>query len=272
LRLLKSICTVTYCLDWDDGPRTLQESLLIVQKAASLGVKQILVTPHVGRSFGNNAERASRDIAAATAWVQSAIDSAGIKVHLIAAAELTLSPLDTVARVKAEPWLLFGGDKRYVLVESPLHLWPDWADQVLFELSLQNITPIIAHPERLTDVQKDISPMQRAISCGALLQVTARSLVGPERKTQECCRRLLQAGLVSVVASDAHSAKYPMPGEVTEEVCALVGESMAEQILVGNPHAILTGAPLAALMPVVKPAKTHFGPRRLIARLMNRGK
>ena len=31
--------------DWDDGPRTLDESLRMAQRAEMLGVKQILVTP-----------------------------------------------------------------------------------------------------------------------------------------------------------------------------------------------------------------------------------
>jgi protein-tyrosine phosphatase len=249
--------------DWDDGPRTVEDSLRLAAKAASVGIKKILVTPHVGRSFGSRPERASRDIAPATAHLQSQVDDAGIGVQLIPGAELTLSSVDFVKRVVEEPWLWFGGKRRYVLVESPLHIWPDWADRILFELSLQGITPIIAHPERLSDIQKDLDAMEQAVARGALLQITARSLVGSDRKVKDCCRRLLVAGLVSVVASDSHSAKHLMPGEVKAELCALVGDTAAHQMLTDNPRAILAGDPLSTPLPHASPQ--NLGSRSLDA-------
>jgi protein-tyrosine phosphatase len=232
---------------WDDGPRTPDEALRMAAKAASVGVRKILVTPHVGRSFGDREEKPARDIAAATRELQRHIDEARIAVQLVPGAELTLSPVDLAARVATEPELSFGDKHRYALVESPIHIWPEWAAQVLFEFSLKNITPIIAHPERLEDVQKDISVMQEAVGRGALLQITARSLVGAQRKTKACCHRLLEAGLVAVVASDGHSSKHIWPADVEAELRAITGSAAAHQILVANPRSILAGERASAV-------------------------
>lgn len=244
--------------DWDDGPPTLADSLRLAHKAAGLGIRQILATPHVGRAFGDRPEPASGDIAAAVATLQEHFKQAGIPIELVPGAELTLAPVDFVQRVVQEPWLAFGSGRRYVLVESPFHFWPEWADQVLFELSLQNITPIIAHPERLADVQKETNFMQSLVNRGALLQITARSLVSSQHRLKECCRRLLQAGLVSIVASDAHSSRHPLSREIGAEIEALVGQAAARQILVENPHAILTGAVLATPAPVTPQRKSGW--------------
>lgn len=246
---------------WDDGPRCVEESLLLARKAADTGIKRILVTPHVGRAFGTRPERPAQCIKAAIELLQEQIDEYGIEIELVPGAELTLSPVDFVERVFAEPWLTFGDKRRYVLVESPSHFWPEWADQVLFELSLQDITPIIAHPERLADAQKDIDFLRELVSRGVLLQITARSIVSSQRQIKACCRQLLEAGLVAVVASDAHVARHIWPYEVEKEITAIIGEEAAQQIMVENPRAILDGEtlpPPVAIAPPRKPGLVGF--------------
>lgn len=246
---------------WDDGPRCVEESLRLARKAADTGIKRILVTPHVGRTFGSRPERPPQYIKAAVELLQEQIDEYGIAIELVAGAELTLSAVGFVERVVAEPYLAFGKRKRYVLVESPFHFWPEWATQVIFELSLQDITPIIAHPERLTDAQKDIDFLREMVNRGVLLQITARSFVSSQRQVRACCRQLLEAGLVAVVASDAHVARHIWPREVEQQMIAIIGEGAAQQILVDNPRVILDGdilAPPVAVAPPRKPGLAGF--------------
>lgn len=252
---------------WDDGPPCVEESLHLARKAADSGIKRILVTPHVGRAFGSRPERPAQCIVAGVKLLQEQIDECGIEIELVPGAELTLSPIDFVERVIAEPWLTFGGKRRHVLVESPFHFWPEWASQILFELALHEITPIIAHPERLSDAQKDTGFLRELVSRGVLLQITARSVVTSQRQIKACCRQLLEAGLVAIVASDAHVARHIWPREVEKEIIAIVGEAAAQQILVENPRAILDGetlTPPAAITPPRKPGlmgffQLHFG-------------
>lgn len=242
--------------DWDDGPRTLELSLEMASRASQCGVRRIVVTPHVGRAFGP-VERSAGDIPAATSALQREIRANGIDLELVPGAEIMLSVPDLPTRVKNEPWLTVGGGNRYLLVEAPTNVWSDTADNLLFELSLGGLTPIIAHPERLTDVQKDIGIMERAVERGAVLQVTARSLVGSNRPAKECSHRLLRAGLVSLVASDAHKAQHLWPPETVSALREIVGDAAAARILKENPLAVLEGERIMPL-PAKPPAPKRF--------------
>lgn len=243
---------------WDDGPRDREESLRMAARAAQSGLKTILVTPHVDRRLSSAPERAPQDIPAATAALEGEIRASGIEIRLVPAAELHLGTANLPQRIAAEPWLTVGGQGRYALVESPVRHWPDYAEQMLFQISLQGVTSIIAHPERLVDVQKDIGIMEKVVSQGALLQITARSLTGDERATKQCSLRLLEAGLVSFVASDAHSSRSVLPGEAESVLRSTVGDDAARQILVDNPRLALAGQPLPVReAPVLPPQRTR---------------
>lgn len=226
--------------DWDDGPRTLRDSLSMAARAASCGVRCIVATPHEGRYF-RNIERSSRDVPQAVDLLRQAIAAEGISLSVVPGAEVMLSVPNLVERAKIEPWLTIGGQQRYMLVEAPADAWSESADKILFELSLCGITPIIAHPERLVDVQKNFRIMRGVVERGAHLQVTARSLISNNRCVRQCCHRLLAEGLVSFVASDAHRPEHLWPTEVLDSLYEAVGEDAALQMLLANPRAVLAG-------------------------------
>ncbi len=92
---------------------------------------------------------------------------------------------------------------------------------------------------------------------GALLQITARSLLdGDGRATKRCSLRLLEFGMVGLVASDAHSARSTWPGAVQDIIEAAVGRDQARRILFDNPRAILAGLPIPATNALQKPRRS----------------
>ena len=213
----------------------------LAAKAVNFGIQTILVTPHVGRSFGSRAEREADQIAVATANLEREINSCGVAINLVPGAELILTP-GLANRVAKEPWLTVGGQGRHVLVECPFSSWSEEMDRILFELSLLGLTPIVAHPERLSDVQQDLSLIKAVAGRGAMLQITARSLTGSDRRTRKCSEQMLAAGIVSLVASDAHGERHVAINDVAPQIRAAVGEAAAHRILVENPNQILSGA------------------------------
>lgn len=220
----------------------------------------IVVTPHVGRGFRGRPERLTADIAAATAELQRELKTRQVAIELLAGAEVMLDSSRIAARLGTELELTVGGKGRYALVEFPAGKWPRYATRMLHEIQLQGITPIIAHPERLQDIQQDIDVVANAVNQGVLLQVTARSVVGGDRRSKQSCHRLLQAGLVSFVASDAHSSEAIFPSEVWSALSKLVGEDITRQILVDNPKLVIAGKPV----PMGDPAR--FAAARKAAR------
>jgi protein-tyrosine phosphatase len=242
---------------WDDGPDVLEASLQMAARAADSGLRKILVTPHVGRALSAAQEPSPQEIPAAVARLQAQINNAGIDIELVPGAEVLLTPELMVKRLSDEPWLSVAGRQRYILVEFPLNEWPHWGDDILFQISVQGITPILAHPERLHEVQKDPTMIRGLVERGVALQLTARSVVGAERTSKTCSRQLLEAGLVSIIASDAHSPRHILPtsDQVVQSLCDMIGDDAARQILVDNPNRVLNGE---AVMPAT-PAPSSRG-------------
>ena len=79
--------------------------------------------------------------------------------------------------LKADPLATFG-DGKYMLIEFHIHHIPEIQKQVLFDLKMSGVTPIIAHPERYKQVQENITLAYDWLNAGCLLQVDAGSVLG----------------------------------------------------------------------------------------------
>src|SRR6266702_7662476 len=96
---------------------------------------------------------------------------------------------------------------------------------------------------------------------GCLVQVTAASFLGRVGKQAKAfADRLLELGLVHVVASDAHDTKHRPPSlkEACEYVSRVCGPARAEMLFVKNPGAVLTGDEVETSYEVAAPPKKWF--------------
>lgn len=230
---------------WDDGPKTLELSLEMVRRAGEAGVEYIFATPHVGRAF-KGVEHPAHTIPQGVEALQQAIDEQGINVKIVPGAEVMLGSVDILKEPALKPEWTYSGKGKYILVESPFGAWPDFGNNLLYEISRRGAIPIIAHPERYANVQKNREILSAAIGQGALLQITADSLLGNQapKPMQQCALALLEAGWAHFVASDSHSSTAALPASTAELLIERVGEARARQILETNPLAVLNGKPL----------------------------
>ena len=133
----------------------------------------------------------------------------------------------------------------------PTHVPPE-AAEVLFELRLEGVTPVIAHPERNPAFWARPEDAVALRAQGALLQVTAGSLTGLfRRESSDCAKALARAGAVDVLASDCHRSDRRPPG-LSEAVAVLtkwIGRRATERATTDVPEALLAGraAPEGAL-------------------------
>ena len=229
--------------DWDDGPDTLDDALAMAQRAADAGMKIVFATPHVGRDFRRRKQkRPARVIAEGVASLQNAIDERGIALQVLPGAEILLGSVDVQERLPDELELTYGHKGKFALIESPFPTWPPFGWQVVQTMSSHGVTPVIAHPERYLDVQKDPKIMEQIINAGGVIQITADAILGASTKPmRDCCFRLLRDGQVSLVASDAHSIKNHLPLDCVSKVIEIVGEDAARTIFVDNPRRLLAG-------------------------------
>lgn len=220
----------------DDGPADMETSVGIGLLMAREGIRAVISTSH-------SAEAAAvgyKGMRARLEEVRAAWRAAEIDIRLELGIEIFLRP-DTVDDLKARRlWTMSGS--RYVLVEFPYQPWPAYADSALFALQLAGYVPILAHPERYTAIQADLTKMYALAERGVLAQVTAAALVGEHgAPTKKCAEMLLRHNMVQFIATDAHSAKWRSP-RVREALMLaelMVGVELVEMMAQTNPARVL---------------------------------
>ncbi len=203
----------------DNGPRTMSGSLMMVSAAMQAGVTSIVCTPHC-------ADQHFRFEQAWQAFLQLKHRVAAIPgaPRLTMGFEVGYHKLKSLG-MDAAPQL--GNGFGEFLLELPAGALPlDWSYMVR-QLQQAGFKVIIAHPERCKEVQSDIGIARRFVDAGCELQIAAVNIeagfFSAERRT---AKKLVQAGLVAHVASEAH---VPEDYEVFAEAWELYGMANSEQ-------------------------------------------
>ena len=237
----------------DDGATSLDVSVAMAKVAAEQGTKVILATPH----RKDVTERSSvQDIAQLVEDINGELRNQGIGLSVLLGMEnhLDLELPDEFASGRALPI----NGTRYILVEMPFFGRPNYAEDVLFRLQLQGLTPVLAHPERIEAFQRDTDLLVSLVERGMLCQVTAGSFVGHfGNEVRRFSNVLLANGLVHLIASDAHfpdGARSPKLRLGVDAVQAIVGPERAMAMVVDTPKAILENLDVA-IEPPTSPEK-----------------
>ena len=206
--------------------------------AAGDGTKVMLATPH----RRDVTERSSvSHVRAPLDDMNAEIRSHGIDLTLLLGMENHLD-VDIPDEVSAGRALPINGS-RYIRVEMPFFGRPNYAEEVLFKLQLQGLTPVLAHPERIEAFQREPELLTRLVERGSLVQITAGSILGRfGRPVRRFTHTLLQGGLVHVIASDTHFPDGPRSPVMSDGVAAaaeVVGQERASAMVVDTPKAIL---------------------------------
>jgi protein-tyrosine phosphatase len=229
----------------DDGAETLEDALAMARMAAADGTRVLCATPHVT----TRAELAGAGmIPGRVAALQADIDAAGISLRLAQGAEVF--PMDGIAEaLEAGAPLTLGNGGRYMLVDLPFSLLPPWLGQFLFGLQTHNITPILAHPERVLPVQCDVTIIESYVRRGILLQVNAGSILGRHgAQAAETGLTLLRLHWAQFLASDAHSPRSRRPGlsAAVQILRAYLDEQEIADLTTNNGQRVLDGDPVPA--------------------------
>ena len=230
----------------DDGARSLEESLKMAEIAAADGIEQMVATPHLFNGLSNDPEPA--EICDRIAELQSGI---GEKLKILPGCEAHMTH-DIADRAKSRRVMALNRCN-YLLVEFPQFTVPVGADEVFYRLQLQGFHPILVHPERNLQIQKQASLVADYIARGVFTQVTAMSMAGefgvPARK---CAETLLEHNCVHFLATDTHrpSKRPPILSRGRDAAAAIVGKEKANRLVYDNPLAVVEGRPLEVDGPI----------------------
>lgn len=231
--------------DLDDGAVTLEESLAMARMAAADGVRVIAATPHspgsvASRHYDPAMIRERMDV------LNAALTDARVPIEVVAGTEIYCdgNVLDRLARGA----LLTYGRSRTILLELAHNTFPPLFDMLLFTIQAAGYRVVLAHPERIIEVQHDPNRLLPLIERGVIMQVTTEALLGGQgQRLRATAETLLTHGMAHMLASDAHGLPPRRPPLLTgarDRAAALIGPAAAAVLVTTNPAAVLHGQPL----------------------------
>lgn len=238
----------------DDGPRDDEEAIRMCRVAWEDGTRTIFATCHQGGQW----EHISRSqILAATAAFAPKLTKAGIDLAIYPGAELALS-LDLPQQLRDGTAMTLADQRKYVLLEFPRGLSLDFREYVA-DLVAGGVTPILAHPERYSDLREDDRMLESLIQHGCLIQLNASSLLGGlGGDVRACVKRWITRWLVHFVASDGHSPEKRPPklSQAYRQIESWAGSSVADRLCSLNGLAVVQGRRISSPSP--RPAKKRW--------------
>ena len=223
----------------DDGARTREESLAMLEAAAEAGTTDIVATPHADTRYRYDADQVEELIAELNAKMQGRI-----RVHSGCDFHLTH---DNVVDALEYPRRYTVAHRAYLMVElSNLTIFPI-TGELFSHLEDAGLRIVVTHPERNPLLRQRPELLQEWVAAGRYLQLTAQSLTGHwGDAARQFCRMLLDRGWAHFVASDTHDVTHRPP--TLQPAYAWLkehyGEARARALLVENPGAALRGESL----------------------------
>jgi protein-tyrosine phosphatase len=228
--------------DQDDGATSLDLSLAMARMAADDGITHIACTPHANGHYEYLPEIVSSKIAE----LQGLLDKEGVKIKLGRGCDFHMS-YDNIQLARIEPTRFSLNRGHYILVEVPDYAIPRSLGETFYQMQLDELTPILTHPERNATLQKDPSRMMDWLRGGVLVQVTAGSVLGRMGKTAErVAHDLLTKRWVHFLATDAHNttSRPPKMRDAHDLVAKKYGPDYARLLCVSNPLAAFMNRPM----------------------------
>lgn len=187
----------------DDGPKTIDESILMCRYAYNQGIRSIIATPHfLLKDNKNNKGQVVKSVKE----LQANLDEYNINIRIYPAQEIRLVPriLDEIE--KDNIIFLRNSNRKELLIELPNISISCYIFELLGTLIKWNICPIIAHPERNRVIQKNIKILEKLIYLGCKTQITAGSFLGYYGSlSQNISIEILKRKMINYIGSDAHN-------------------------------------------------------------------
>jgi protein-tyrosine phosphatase len=224
----------------DDGPSTLSEALDLCRALSADGAACVAATPHqLGRYDGCNDADSVRN---AVSVFNKELRSNDIPLTVLAGADVRVD--ERICRLLEDDKILTLADGgKYILLELPHNIFID-IEPLLADLSSMGVYAVISHTERHPVIAKKPDLMRKWLEYPAYLQITAGSLVGEFGIVAEkCAWRLLDAGLVSIVATDAHDliARRPLMKAAFHRISGRFGAEIGRLVCFTNPLRVVKG-------------------------------
>ncbi|MBI65755.1 MAG: hypothetical protein CMG64_05640 [Candidatus Marinimicrobia bacterium] len=227
--------------DVDDGPKSIEESIEMLKFASGQGIKKIVNTVHFQHPKMNDRNVEYDYLKQKINDLEKIIANESLDLEILLSAEVFYLP--NLVDISDNPITTIG-NKNYMLIEFLANIFPTGYEQEFFKLQQNEITPIVAHPERYKFVQNDISILNDWKNRGYVIQIDAGSILGFFGKNvKNFSLEMIENGYIHIIGSDAHNNKkrnfclfdaYESLGEIFSFDLVDILKQNSEKILEGE--------------------------------------
>lgn len=236
--------------DLDDGAQTIHESLAMAQMAAEDGVRTMAATPHgpgstASRTYDPALIRERLDV------LNAAIAGERLPIEIVGGTEIVYD-VGLVERLQRGQLLTYGRS-RAILLELSHNTIPPSLDSAIFNLQVAGYRIVLAHPERIIEVQQSPNRLLPLIERGVLMQITAEALLGNQgERLRTTAETLVRHAMGHLLASDTHGVpprRPPRLAAARDRAAQLIGAEAAAAMVTTTPAAVLEDRPLRVPAP-----------------------
>ena len=187
----------------DDGSKTIEESIEIIKQHIEMGFTHVVVTPHyIENSKYTSNNKTKKEI---LNTLEKELKKQNIKINLYLGNEVFVT--ENIEELLKNKEISKINNSKYLLIELPMNQKPKNINNIIYELKIKGIIPIIAHPERYDYVEKNPNIVNEWIEEGAILQSNYGSIIGIYGKgPKKTIKKLLKKNVISILSTDIH---YP---------------------------------------------------------------
>ena len=222
----------------DDGPQTMTEALALCRALVADGIETAIATPHQLGLYDNGSTHAET-IRESVGHLVEALAEQEIPLRVLPGADVRID--ERLPALIEDNQVLTLAGSRYLLLELPHDVFID-PTRTVVELADRGIRTIISHPERHKHIARQPAIAEPWLARGALLQLTAGSLIGREGATaEEASWYWLANGEAAFVATDAHnvSSRRPYMTAAATAIVQRFGYTVAQRVCRENPSCVL---------------------------------
>ncbi len=211
----------------DDGSKTLEESIAMLQLEAEQGISTVVATPHFYAGT-DTPERFLQRRTLAERQLREEMEKynglpelyVGAEVHYFSGISESTSLSDFTI-----------GETNYIMIEMPC---PPWTERMYKELEAihikRNLIPVIAHIDRYINPFRQYGIPKRLQQMPVVVQANADFFLRPP--TSLMALRMLQKGQIQLLGSDCHNltSRPPNLGEAIEGIKKRLGSEYVDYI------------------------------------------
>ena len=185
----------------DDGSKSIEESISLLKKMKDIGFNNVILTPH----YINGSEYCSKNKEKLEKLneLRDELKNQNIDINVFLGNEIFINN-DIYDLIKnGEIYTL--NKTKYILVELPFHNEIVNLEDIIYELKIKGLVPIIAHPERYSYFQKNYKEVDRLREEGFLFQGNYASILGYYGKdSQKLLKYMLKKKYIDYLGTDVH--------------------------------------------------------------------